>query len=113
MVAQVIKKQIDRIEYIEKIVFWFLLSVFVTLLFAYSYFLCGAMMNAIAEQNIDKEIASLNTEVNALEYKYLNLKNSITMELALANGFVNVDEHKFAVATHVPNTVSSLSINEN
>ena len=112
MVKQIIKKQIEKIEYREKRIFWTLFSVFVFFLVSYGALVSNAMTNAVSTQNMQKEMTSLSSDVNSSEFQYLNLKNSITLDLALSKGFVSVSGDKFAVISSVPKTLS-LSINEN
>jgi hypothetical protein len=70
------------------------------------------MMNAVYKQNIEKQMASVGSEVNSLEFKYLNIKNSITLDLAKSKGFVLVTSDKFASIDSAQKNLS-LSINEN
>ena len=69
-------------------------------------------MNAVSKQSMEKEMAYLSSEVNSLEFQYLNIKNSITAELAQSKGFVSVSLDKYAVIKSIQNNLS-LSINEN
>lgn len=112
MVAQVIKNHIEKIEYREKKIFWTLFSVFVFFLISYGVLVNAAILHAVAQQNMEKEIASLSTEVNSMEFQYLGMKNNITMSLAKSLGFVPVSTEVFAIAS-APRTNLSLSVNEN
>jgi hypothetical protein len=112
MVKQIIKKQIEKIEYREKKVFWVLFSVFVFFIMSYGFLLNGTMMNAVSKQNTEKLMTSVGSEVNSLEFKYLNIKNGITMDLAKSKGFVIVTSDKFASINSAQKNLS-LSINEN
>jgi hypothetical protein len=112
MVKQIIKNQIEKIEYRDKKVFWSLFSVFVFFVASYGFLLNSTMMNAVSKQNMGKQISTLGSEVNTLEFKYLNVKNSITLDLAASKGFVAVASNKFAVIDSAQNSLS-LSINEN
>ncbi len=112
MVRQIIKKQIEKIEYREKKIFWSLFSVFVFFVASYGFLLNSAMMNAVSKQNMERQISSLSSDVNSLEFQYLNLKNSITLELAQSKGFILVPSDKFAVIDSAQKNLS-LSINEN
>ena len=112
MVAQVIKKQIEKIEYREKKIFWILFSVFVFFIMSYGFLLNNTMMNAVSKQSMEKEMISLGSEVNSLEFQYLNIKNGITLELAQSKGFISVPSDKFAVIDSTQKNLS-LSINEN
>ena len=109
MVAQLIKTQVEKIEYRERTLFWSLFSVFVFFVFLYGYFVNGAIMNAVHKENLQSKISALNTNVNALEFQYLGMKNGITMDLALSRGYVQVPESHFALLSQN----HSLSVNEN
>jgi len=108
---KIVKKQIN-IEYREKKIFWLLFSLFVFFTISYGFLLNKTMMSAVSKQNIEKQITSLGSEVNSLEFDYLNLKNSITFELAMLKGFVPAPSDKFVVVDSVQKNIS-LSINEN
>jgi len=96
MVAEVIKNQIEKIEHREKKIFWTLFSMFVFLLFFYGFLINHTIINAVYKQQMEKEITSLNSEVNAMDFQYLGMKNNITEELALSRGFVNIHGTNFA-----------------
>ena len=110
--TKIIKKQINNLEYREKSIIWSLFSVFVLLLVSYGFFVSSSMSNAVERQNISKENITLNSEINSMEFAYLEAKNSITMDLALKEGFIAVNNQKFVSVTPV-STNLSLSINEN
>jgi len=112
MVAQVIKNQIEKIEYREKQIFWGLFLVFALLLVSYGFLVNKTIMNAVAKQNLTKEISSLNSTVDSMEFTYLSLENNITMDLAAAKGYVAVPENNFAVIVPAKGG-SALSVNEN
>jgi len=112
MVAQIIKKQIKNLEYREKNIIRILFSVFALLLVSYGFLVNATIMNAIERQNIEKEILSLSSDINQKEFGYLEAKNSITIDLALANGFIQVKNQKFVSVEPVSSSLS-LSINEN
>ena len=111
MVAQVIKNQIEKIEYREKKIFWTLFSVFVFFLIAYGVLVNKAIMNAVAQQNLQQDLASLNSNVDGLDFQYLNMENNITIDTATADGFVAVAAEKFAVIGDA--RANALSVNEN
>ena len=112
MVKQIINNQIEKIEYREKKIFWVLFSIFVFFIMSYGFLLNNTMMSAVSKQKMEKEMITLGSEVNSLEFQYLNVKNSITLELAQSKGFVVVSLDKFAVIKPTSQNLS-LSINEN
>ncbi len=110
MVAEVIKKQIRNIEYREKQIFWILSITFVFLLVSYGFLINNTIANAISKENMQKELSSLNSEINSAEFQYLNIKNSINITMALSKGFVSVPNNNFALVS--PSRSLSLSINK-
>lgn len=112
MVAQVFIKQIEKIDCKEKKIFRVLFSSFIILIISYGFLLNSTMMNAVSKQSMEKEMVSLGSEVNSLEFQYLNIKNNITLQMALSKGFVSVLSDKFAVIDSTQKKIS-LSINEN
>lgn len=112
MVAQIIKRQIDRIEYREKNIIRVLFSVFIFLLISYGFLVNNTILNAVNRQKLEKEISILDSTINSLEFNYLSVKNSITLDLALSKGFVQVKDEKYVSIAPVSGGLS-LSINEN
>jgi len=110
--TKLVRNQIDKFEYREKNLIRILFSVFVFLFISYGFLVNGTIMNAINKQHLEKEISALNSSIGSMEFDYLNLKNSITMDLALQKGFVLVEGQKFASIKSDSNNLS-LSINEN
>ena len=112
MVAQAIKNHIEGIEYREKKIFWILFSVFAILLISYGFLINKTIMNAVSEQQLQKQMSTLNSNVNSVEFAYLNAENSITMDFALSKGFVAIPENNFAMVSPDAQALS-LSLNEN
>jgi len=112
MVAQVIKNQIEKIEYREKKIFWVLFSLFTFFVVSYGLLVNNIFANGVSQQSMEKSIISLNTEVNTLEFQYLGFKNSITLAFAQSKGFVSTTFDKFAVINSNQKNIS-LSVNEN
>ena len=110
--TKIIKKQIKNLEYREKSIIWSLFSVFVLLFVSYGFLVSSSMANAVQRQDLSKQNATLNSEINSKEFAYLEAKNSITMELAEKEGFVAVNNQKF-ISVAPASTNLSLSINEN
>ena len=112
MVAKVIKNQIENIQYKEKKIFWVLFLVFAILIISYGFLVNSIILKGISKQNMQKNMSTLGSEVNSLEFKYLNIKNNITLDFALSKGFVSVNSDKFASIDKSSKNLS-LSINEN
>lgn len=107
-----INNRIENIEYKEERIFWVLFTIFVSFIVSYGFLWNNIMMNGVAKQRMEKEMASLGSVVNTLEFQYLNLKNNVTMELAQSKGFVSFTADKFATIKDTSKNLS-LSINEN
>jgi hypothetical protein len=104
-----IKRQLSKIELIEKKLFWFL-SVFLFILFvSYGIFVNKAILNGRYSQNFNSSVASLSEELNSLEFKYLESKNNITLDLAVAKGFKPVESQKFVERGVLENTLSLIT----
>ena len=104
MVA-VIKKQIENIEGREKQFFWLGLSMLIVILLSYGILVSRTISNALARENIQKEMSVLSSDVGLLEFEYLNLKNSVTMNLAKSYGFISARSEHFA-QVQTPQTLS-------
>lgn len=111
MVEKAIKKQIGYyIEDKEKQIFWGAFSLILILIVSYGVLFNRTIMNAMAKENMSQQISSLDADVNSLEFQYLNVKNSISMDLALSMGFVAVKDNNFAEVSSDKSV--SLSVNE-
>jgi hypothetical protein len=95
-----------------KIWFWSLLGVFILCFFSYGYCVSSAIVNIVERQNIENELATLNSKILDLESQYITAKNSITPELAANLGFVPVSSQKFVNKT-INKPGLSLVINNN
>ena len=82
------------------------------LLVSYGFLVSSSMANAVKRQDLSKQNASLNSEINSMEFAYLEAKNSITMDLALKEGFVADNNEKFVSVAPASSNLT-LSINEN
>lgn len=111
MVAQTIKNQIERIEYREKSIFWIFFFMFIFFLVSYGFMVNKTISNAVAKQQMEVEILSINSDVNSMESNYLSLKNDVTMDLAIAKGFIVNSKEKYAMVSSSKGL--SLSVNEN
>jgi cell division protein FtsL len=72
--------------YRERIVV-FLIAIIAISAAAYIFFVREAVLNVVARQQAMAQIQIENTSVSNLENQYFALKNSITMDVALAAGF--------------------------
>ncbi len=103
------KKINEKIEYGKEKYFWILFSVFAFFLFSYGFLLEKSAIHAVNNEKLKDEMAVLNTEIDSLGFKYLDLKSSITEELALSKGFVLSNGNSYAYAG---SKSDSLSLNK-
>jgi hypothetical protein len=78
------------------------LLVFLTLgTFAVSYIFLsfGASFDAVKSLRIEKQLASLNSTITDLESTYFTLENSLTIDIAYAQGFTDAPQTKYAERT--------------
>lgn len=108
----ILKNQIERIEYRDSRIFWSLFIIFTILVVSYGFLINSTILNAVAKQNMEKTMMTLSSEVNSLEFQYLNIKNGITLNFAKSKGFVSLSTNNFASLDLAKRNVS-LSINEN
>jgi len=67
--------------------FFVLLSLLVLVFLAYVFLVNKTVMNVVERERVEKDIASLSSSMGELEFKYIGLKNSITLDLAYEKGF--------------------------
>ena len=67
--------------------FWFLVAVSILSLFTYVYAVSATARHIAVRQGLEKEIADVTTNLDALEFQYIETKNNITLELAHHYGF--------------------------
>jgi hypothetical protein len=52
-------------------------------------------MNVVAREKAETTISDLSTTIGTLEYKYIALKNAVTIDLAHAKGFTDASPTSF------------------
>ena len=101
-----IKNRIEKIEDLEKRLFWGIFSLVVLMFGAYGFLAIKMNVNGIRVDGYQKEIGKLSSKVGLLETDYLKLKNGITAELAYSKGFVNTKDQAFVSINSVPKTIT-------
>lgn len=61
----------------------------------YVYLVNRTVMNVVARQRMEKEMVSISGTIGDLEFKYITLKNSVTLELAYQKGFQDASPSSF------------------
>lgn len=81
-----------------QIVFWMLIAAIVMCGSMYIYFINKTVWNVVHRQNIESEIATLNSKLSETEFQYINSVSGITIETATQLGFVSADKETLFVA---------------
>ena len=91
----------------EKILVWLLSAGIVSMAILYMFLVNGAVFNVVAREDMENQLATINARVSELEFEYIGLRNSITIQYAYDRGFRDVTNAIFAERT----PRSNLSIN--
>jgi len=70
--------------------FWIMTLASLLSLFVYIYAINATARNVAARQTLERQMAKTSTNLDSLEFTYIQLKNSITIELAYNQGFREV-----------------------
>ncbi len=76
----------------EKIITWTLLFTIVFSFVSYIYLVNRTVLNVVAREEVETVLSTLGTKVSELEFKYISLKNVVTMQYAYDRGFTKIDE---------------------
>jgi hypothetical protein len=88
--------------------FYLLTALLITVFGYYAYLINRTVMNVVARENTEREIAALSGTIGELEFEYITLRNAVTLELAHAKGFQDATPTQF-ISRAV--TIQSLSYN--
>ncbi len=81
-----IQKKLNT-DYFKMAIFACLLVAVLSLGFLYIFWINKSILSIVAAERADREIAAIAAEVGKLEQRYLFLRNSIDIELAVKLGF--------------------------
>jgi hypothetical protein len=70
-----------------KMLFFMLATIFVLMMALYVYLVHKTIMNVVAESNDQKVISTLSSASGEMEFKYITLKDAVTIDLAYSKGF--------------------------
>ncbi len=79
----------------EKTIFWALIWVLLLGMGFYMYFINTTVHNVVARQNNETEATRLTMAIGSQEFKYIEEKNAVTLELAYSLGFKETDQKTF------------------
>jgi hypothetical protein len=87
--------------------FWFLVSVSLFSLVLYFYAVNATAHHIAVRQNLESEVAEVNSRLSSLEFSSIALRNAITLEIAHEYGFSEVKEPLYVSRS----TPASLTLN--
>lgn len=93
----------------DKALFFIVLGFLISTFVMYVFLVNKTIMNVVAREKVEKNISSLSTSIGELEFKYISLKNKVTLELAHSKGFSDVSPTRFIARN---GNGSSLSYNQ-
>lgn len=102
--------KVKTISYNHRIqAFWTLIAISGLALFAYIYTINITARNVAEREGLEREIARISADLDSLEFAYVKLKNSVTLEVALQRGFKETKNPLYVSRT----SVATLSFNAN
>jgi hypothetical protein len=86
---------------------FFCMAAVLLLVFAsYFYLVNKTIMNVVAREKTERTIAQLSGTIGELEFKYITLKNGVTLDLAHAKGFQDASPTKFLARNDTGTTIT-------
>lgn len=89
-------------------IFWALASICIILSGLYMYAVSTTAMNTASRKSLEENSAILSTKISEMEFQYISLKNSVSIEVAYAHGFKEVTAPLYISRS---SSLNSLSIN--
>ena len=99
-------RQFEKINNWQKVFFWTGVFVITLLCFFYGYYLNAAIRNVVARENTVEVISKLNSSIAEREFKYISLKNGISIDLAYSLGFKSAKDTAFVARKGISQEVS-------
>lgn len=81
---------LQHIEGNDRRIFWILIGTLAVVLFAYVYFLGSSVYSVISRKEAESESEQLVAKISLLESEYVKLDKAVSLELAHANGFIDI-----------------------
>lgn len=69
-----------------------LLGILVVLLGLYGFFLNQTVLNIVARKDLENRVAEIDTVTSTLEFEYITQNSDVTLEKALALGYVEAQD---------------------
>lgn len=92
----------------EKTIFWTLLGTLLLCFGLYMYLINVTIHNVVAVENLENKASQLTLSLGTNEFKYILMRNNVTLSLAYSLGFKDVSNKTF-VSRNSLNQVSYLS----
>ena len=89
-----------------KVLFFFILALLLSVFGTYVYLVNKTIMNVVAREQTIKTVSSLSSTIGGLEFKYITLKNSVTLDLAHSKGFQDFSPTTFLAEQKPAATIS-------
>lgn len=80
-------------------------------LFVYIYAVNSISRNIATRQSLERQAGIISTNLDALEFSYIELQNNVTIELAHNYGFKEVDKPLYVSRTNPETSLSFNTIN--
>lgn len=104
------KQKVLNIRNIERRLVTFLTGVLVVFAVLYGYFVSTSIVNVLVRQEVEQEIATLNSIISSFEFDYITRKEHINLEYAYALGFTHITKKQFVTRKSLLS--QGLSIND-
>jgi hypothetical protein len=79
----------------HKLLVYLLIAAVVSTFFLYIYLVNKTIMNVVTRERAQSNISSLSTTLGSLEFKYITLKNGVTLDVAHEKGFQDASPTAF------------------
>ena len=79
----------------SKALFFILSAVLLTIFAMYVYLVNKTIMNVVARESATQELSTLSGSLGELEFDYMALKNTVTLDLAYSEGFKDMSPTRF------------------
>jgi len=83
----------------EKNIFWTLAGIFLLCVGFYVYSITTTVHNVVERQNLENKASALALAIGANEFKYISMRNGITLSYAQSLGFTETHDKVFLSRT--------------
>ena len=101
-----IKTMIAQFEEYDRKIFWILLSLVGVAVIVYTYFLSVSVYTVIERRSAETATTRLSAKISILESEYSTLDKKINLDLAHAQGFVDIGVPRYLSSRNAPETLT-------